>query len=98
MSGGWHTFKALYLSLGLTTALLSCKKDDDNKPVVVKDYHQTAETKFIQADTVKYAYRELGNASGIPVVMISPLGGAMDDWDPAITNVFLVEIITCKLV
>ena len=77
----------LFISLGLF--IVSCKKDDetgngfDNTLI---DYHQTAVTQFITAGETNFAYRVLGNKSGIPLVMISALGNSMDDWDPAITN------------
>ncbi|WP_343672040.1 alpha/beta hydrolase [Chitinophaga sp.] len=66
----------------LSLSLFGCEK----KNTQPSDYHQTAKTKFIEANGVNYAYRELGNQSGTPVLMISPLGSNMDDWDPAITN------------
>lgn len=77
---------ALLAFLGL--GLPSCGKEDhDEKPQpAITDYHQTAGTKFKDADGVTYAYRELGEKTGIPVLMLSPLAGNMDDWDPAITN------------
>ena len=73
----------LFILSGLI--LVSCKKD--NTPAQpYKDYHQTAVTKFISVEKTTFAYRELGNAGGIPLVMISALGNSMDDWDPAVTN------------
>lgn len=67
--------------LGLSIAFVSWKKDS-----TTKDYHKAAETQFITADGNKIAYRVLGDKTGIPLVMVSPLGSAMDDWDPAVTN------------
>jgi pimeloyl-ACP methyl ester carboxylesterase len=77
---------ALLAFLGL--GLPSCAKDDHDKEPqpVTTDYHQTAVTKFKDAEGITYAYRELGEKTGIPVLMLSPLAGNMDDWDPAITN------------
>lgn len=76
---------ALLAFLGL--GLPSCAKDDHENPQpVTTDYHQTAVTKFKNANGVTYAYRELGEKTGIPVLMLSPLAGNMDDWDPAVTN------------
>ena len=81
------TLLALFVALGIS--LVSCKKDhnsnNDPDPVTV-DYHQTAVTQFVSAGGTKYAYRVLGDKSGIPLVMVSSLGASMDDWDPAITN------------
>ena len=76
--------------LALTTfSFASCDKDEDNTstPVTVYD-HQHAPTQFVAAGDVKFAYRVLGNNAGIPLVVLSPLGSNMDDWDPAVTDGF----------
>ena len=80
--------KIIFLVL-LGLSIASCSKD--NTPVTISnpgavDYHQTAATQYITAGGTKFAYRVLGNKSGIPLVMLAPLGDSMDDWDPAITN------------
>lgn len=69
------------LLLGLSIAFVSWKKDSKTK-----DYTKTAETQFVTAGGNKIAYRVLGDKAGIPLVMVSPLGSSMDDWDPAVTN------------
>src|SRR5437868_7076251 len=77
----------LFTLLGLS--IVSCKKDDfptKGSNTVAVDYHQTAVTQFISAGDTKFAYRILGDKTGIPLVMISALGNSMDDWDPAITD------------
>jgi len=83
-----NSIKQFIFIILLGIGISSCKKDEvQTAPQpVAKDYHQSAETKFVNADGVKYAYRELGEKTGIPIVMISSLGSSMDDWDPAITN------------
>jgi pimeloyl-ACP methyl ester carboxylesterase len=68
--------------LGLGIAFVSWKNDGKG----TKDYNKTAETQFVTADGNKIAYRVLGDKAGIPLVMLSPLGSSMDDWDPAISN------------
>ncbi|PSL24018.1 alpha/beta fold hydrolase [Chitinophaga ginsengisoli] len=80
--------KHLILFAALALSIVSCKKDDTpgNGPETTIDYHQTATTQFVTAGDTKYAYRVLGDKEGIPLVMLSPLGSTMDDWDPAITN------------
>jgi pimeloyl-ACP methyl ester carboxylesterase len=77
----------LFVLLGFS--IVSCKKDDfptkgSNTSDI--DYHQAAVTQFISAGETNFAYRVLGDKTGIPLVMISALGNSMDDWDPAITN------------
>jgi len=75
--------------LGLSVVFISCKKDNATVTTpagAMVDYHQTAVTQFVNVGETKLAYRVLGDKSGIPLVMVSPLGNSMDDWDPAITN------------
>lgn len=80
-----HPIKQLAALFCITLSLGACKKEDTPPPTPV-DYHQNASTKFVDVNGTKHAYRELGNQSGIPVLMVAPLGSNMDDWDPAITN------------
>ena len=48
---------------------------------------QTAVTRFIEAaNGVKYGYRRLGLATGVPLVMNIHFRGNMDWWDPALVN------------
>lgn len=83
------SFKSVFFSALLAIGLVSCNNDEasGNQPVPVAiDYHQTARTQFIEAGSVKYAYRILGDQTGVPLVLLASLGSSMDDWDPAITN------------
>jgi pimeloyl-ACP methyl ester carboxylesterase len=76
----------LFVVIGLSLAF---KKNDISVNGPVKDsinYHQTASTQFVSAGDTKFAYRVLGRKTGIPLIMISPLGSSMDGWDPAVTN------------
>ena len=57
-----------------------------SKNKVAVDYHQTSETKFIEAEGVKYAYRVLGSQDGLPLILLQGSLWTMDDWDPQITN------------
>ncbi|MBW8682896.1 alpha/beta fold hydrolase [Chitinophaga rhizophila] len=81
------TMLALLTMLTLGFAACSKKEDPGKDPAIVDD-HQHATTQFVVAGDTKYAYRVLGSQPGIPVVMLSPLGSAMDDWDPAVTDGF----------
>src|ERR1700730_15828869 len=78
-----NVFKRIILVALPILGILSCKKG--NNPEFI-DYHQTAVTRFINVGKTSFAYRVLGDNSGIPLVMIAALGFSMDDWDPAITN------------
>ena len=48
--------------------------------------HQTAPTRFVEADGIRFAYRRFGNAVGVPLVFNQHFTGTMDHWDPAVTD------------
>jgi len=50
------------------------------------DTQQTAVTKYAFSSGVQLAYRQLGQHSGIPLVMLMHFRGNMDFWDPALIN------------
>ncbi len=43
-------------------------------------------TRTIDVNGVKYAYRELGEGPGVPVVFLHHLTAVLDDWDPRIID------------
>jgi hypothetical protein len=47
-----------------------------------------APTSFIEAIGVKYAYRRLGQPSGVPLVFLQHFTRTMDSWDPVVVNGF----------
>ncbi|RBA18328.1 hypothetical protein FPRO05_10623 [Fusarium proliferatum] len=50
---------------------------------------QTAKTQYVKSPNgATFAYRQIGNASGIPLVLLTHFRGTMDKWDPAIVNSF----------
>lgn len=50
-----------------------------------------AETKFIDAQDMRFAYRELGPKGGVPLVLFHRFRGNMDDWDPALIDALAQE-------
>ncbi|MCH4247033.1 MAG: alpha/beta hydrolase [Acinetobacter populi] len=48
--------------------------------------HVTAPTQFIEANGVRYAYRQFGQQDGIPLVFLQHFRGGLDNWDPLITD------------
>ena len=48
--------------------------------------HQTAPTRFVEANGIRFAYRRFGKAGGVPIVFNLHYIGTMDYWDPAVTN------------
>jgi pimeloyl-ACP methyl ester carboxylesterase len=56
------------------------------------DYtHQTAPTRFVEANGIRFAYRRFGKADGVPLVFNQHYTGTMDHWDPAVTDGFAKE-------
>ncbi|KAF5545953.1 nadph2 dehydrogenase [Fusarium mexicanum] len=48
---------------------------------------QTAKTQYVKSPKgVTFAYRQIGNESGIPLVLLTHFRGTMDKWDPLIVN------------
>jgi pimeloyl-ACP methyl ester carboxylesterase len=48
--------------------------------------HNTATTRFVDADGTRFAYRRFGNPAGTPVVLLQHFMGNLDNYDPAITD------------
>jgi pimeloyl-ACP methyl ester carboxylesterase len=52
------------------------------------DTHQTAPTRFIEANGIRFAYRRFGRTGGVPLIFNMHFIGTMDHWDPAVTDGF----------
>src|SRR3979411_917620 len=50
--------------------------------------HQTAPTRFVEANGIRFAYRRFGNAAVMPLVFNQHFTGTMDHWDPAVIDGF----------
>jgi pimeloyl-ACP methyl ester carboxylesterase len=50
--------------------------------------HQTAPTRFVEANGIRFAYRRFGKPNGVPLVFNQHYTGTMDHWDPAVTDRF----------
>ena len=48
--------------------------------------HNTAPTRFIETDGIRFAYRRFGNPTGTPLVLFQHFMGNLDNYDPAITD------------
>jgi pimeloyl-ACP methyl ester carboxylesterase len=53
--------------------------------------HQTAETRFVDAGGVRFAYRRFGTPGARPLVMLQHFRGNLDNWDPALTDALARE-------
>jgi hypothetical protein len=52
---------------------------------VVTSY-KYAPTRTIAAGGVNFAYRELGPATGVPVIFLTHLAAVLDNWDPRVVD------------
>jgi pimeloyl-ACP methyl ester carboxylesterase len=48
--------------------------------------HDTAPTRFVDADGIRFAYRRFGNPIGTSIVLLQHFMGNLDNYDPAITD------------
>src|ERR1700719_2410814 len=48
--------------------------------------HQTAPTQFVEANSIRFAYRRFGETGGVPLVFSQHYLGTMDYWDPTVTD------------
>jgi pimeloyl-ACP methyl ester carboxylesterase len=48
--------------------------------------HNTAPTRFVDADGIRFAYRRFGSPVGTPIVLLQHFMGNLDNYDPAITD------------
>jgi pimeloyl-ACP methyl ester carboxylesterase len=47
---------------------------------------ENAPTRIAEAGGVRFAYRELGASTGVPLVLLHHLTAVLDDWDPAVVD------------
>jgi pimeloyl-ACP methyl ester carboxylesterase len=47
---------------------------------------ERAPTKFQKVGDIPFAYRELGDASGVPVIFLNHLAAVLDNWDPRVVD------------
>jgi pimeloyl-ACP methyl ester carboxylesterase len=52
----------------------------------MKHSHQTAPTQFVEANSIRFAYRRFGKTGGVPLVFSQHYIGTMDYWDPTVTD------------
>jgi pimeloyl-ACP methyl ester carboxylesterase len=48
--------------------------------------HETAPTRFVEANGIRFAYRRFGKTGGVPIVFNQHFQGTLDHWDPAVTD------------
>src|ERR1700691_1891663 len=59
----------------------------NNKGATMMNYaHDTAPTQFVEANSIRFAYRRFGKTGGVPLVFSQHYIGTMDYWDPTVTD------------
>jgi pimeloyl-ACP methyl ester carboxylesterase len=53
--------------------------------------HNAAETRFVEAAGIAFAYRRFGRPAGLPLVLLQRFRGNLDNWDPALTDALAAE-------
>jgi pimeloyl-ACP methyl ester carboxylesterase len=53
--------------------------------------YETAPTRFVEADGIRFAYRRFGKSGERPLLFLQYFNANMDDWDPAVTNAFALD-------
>ncbi|MFB9265071.1 alpha/beta fold hydrolase [Bradyrhizobium erythrophlei] len=48
--------------------------------------HETAPTRYVEANGTRFAYRRFGKSGDVPLVFNQHYTGTMDYWDPAVTD------------
>jgi pimeloyl-ACP methyl ester carboxylesterase len=58
----------------------------DTQATRMTDTHMTAPTQFVEANGIRFAYRQLGPSRGVPVVFLTHLAAVLDNWDPRVVD------------
>ena len=53
--------------------------------------HNTTPTQFIEANGIRYAYRQFGAAAGTPLLFLQHFRGGLDNWDPKVTDGLAID-------
>jgi pimeloyl-ACP methyl ester carboxylesterase len=59
--------------------------DQEARPHMVTSY-ATAPTSTVSVGDVDFAFRELGPATGVPVIFLTHLAAVLDNWDPRVVD------------
>src|ERR1700761_5039661 len=52
---------------------------------------ETAPTRYIEGNGIRFAYRRLGPKTGTPLVLLQHFSGNIDAWDPAVVNALATD-------
>jgi len=52
---------------------------------------ETAPTRYVEGNGIRFAYRQLGPSTGTPLVLLQHFSGNIDAWDPAVVNALAAD-------
>ena len=52
---------------------------------------ETAPTRYIEGNGIRFAYRRLGPATGTPLILLQHFSGNIDAWDPAVVDALATD-------
>jgi pimeloyl-ACP methyl ester carboxylesterase len=52
---------------------------------------ETAPTCYVEGSGIRFAYRQFGPSSGMPLVLLQHFSGNIDAWDPAVVNALAAD-------
>jgi pimeloyl-ACP methyl ester carboxylesterase len=76
---------AVLVSAAAILVLPSSAVATEREPQTALSYAKSP-TQFIEAHGVRFAYRKVGAATGIPVILLHHWAGNLDDWDPGLVD------------
>ncbi len=54
--------------------------------MTVSSTYKDAPTEMVDVDGTRFAYRQLGADTGVPVIFLNHLGAVLDNWDPRVVD------------
>jgi pimeloyl-ACP methyl ester carboxylesterase len=81
-------------AISLETATIYAETADAPRSLLLASgglTNNTAPTRFVDADGIRFAYRRFGEPSGTPVVLLQHFMGNLDNYDPAITDALATD-------
>ena len=54
--------------------------------MTVSSTYKDAPTEMVDVGGAKFAYRQLGADTGVPVIFLNHLGAVLDNWDPRVID------------
>jgi pimeloyl-ACP methyl ester carboxylesterase len=65
---------------------MDARRPAEGSTQMTEHTHQTAPTRYVEANGIRFAYRRFGKTGGVPLVFNQHFIGTMDYWDPAVTD------------